>query len=258
LSKTQPISQVNFMPPPLTEADMWGATPIDLMVCRINFKRARYDGPFTPAGLDYSLIYPGAAGGTNWGGISVDDDNKIAIDNTNDIPMFVQQVPREKVPNADDAPLPQRHTPFVMHFGFFFGPLSMPCSQPPWGKLAAVDLKTGQILWRHVVGTARDSGPLGGHGGPPLLVGTPSFGGTLTTRGGLTFMAATMDRYFRAFDSKTGRKLWEYRIPAGGQATPMTYMADGKQYIVLTTGGHALFGTKPGDETIAFTLPDSH
>jgi membrane-bound PQQ-dependent dehydrogenase (glucose/quinate/shikimate family) len=255
-SPVQRFSNLNFIPPPLQEKQMWGATPIDQMICRIHFKRARYDGPFTPPGTDYSLIYPGTGGGTDWGGISVDDDAKTVIANTNDVPMFVQQVPREKVPGADDTLWPQRQTPYVMKFGIMFGPTGIPCNQPPWGKLAAVDIATGKEKWRSVVGTAQDDGPFKIATGLKLLIGTPSFGGTLTTRGNLVFMAATLDRYFRAFDSKTGRMLWEFRIPAGGQATPMTYMAGGKQYIVLTTGGHAHFGTKPGDETIAFTLPD--
>jgi quinoprotein glucose dehydrogenase len=235
---------------------MWGATPIDEMMCRIAFKSLRYQGPFTPPGFDTTLIFPGPVGGIDWGGVSVDDDNKIMIANTNDIPVFVRLVPRETVPDHNSLMKPAFNTPNIVRIGIFMGPLGIPCLQPPWGHLAAVDLKTGQTMWRHVIGTARDSGPLGTESGVPLLVGTPNLGGSLTTRGGVTFIAATLDRYIRAFDVKTGRKLWEHRLPAGGQSTPMTYMAGGKQYIVLTAGGHGLLGTKLGDETIAFTLPD--
>ena len=159
------------------------------------------------------------------------------------------------MPDADAQPFPARGTPYVVQIGLFMGPLGIPCMQPPWGKLAAVDLTTGRVLWRREVGTARDSAPLGIGAGPPLTIGTPNLGGTLTTRGGLVFMAATLDRYLRAFDAKTGRILWEHRLPAGGQSTPMTYMAGGRQYVVLTVGGHALLGTKLGDATMAFRLP---
>lgn len=254
LSPTQPISQIWFKPPPLAEAAMWGATPIDQMLCRIAFRQMLFEGPFTPPGLKRTVIYPGAVGGIDWGGISVDPDRKVVFANTNDFPVFVQLVPRETVPGADDVPFPARKTPYIVQIGLFMGRLGIPCMQPPWGKLAAVDLATGKTLWRREVGTARDSAPLGIGAGPPLTIGTPNLGGTLTTRGGLVFMAATLDRYLRAFDAKTGRILWEHRLPAGGQSTPMTYMAGGEQYVVLTAGGHALLGTKLGDATIAFRL----
>ena len=136
------------------------------------------------------------------------------------------------------------------------GPLKIPCLQPPWGQLAAVDLKTGKRLWRRPIGTSRDSGPFGVPFGPPLLIGTPNMGGMLVTRGGLVFHSATLDRYLRAYDMRTGKELWKHRLPAGGQSTPMTYLAGGKQYIVMTAGGHGLMGTKLGDATIAFKLPD--
>jgi quinoprotein glucose dehydrogenase len=256
VSKTQPISQINFIPPPLTEEVMWGATPIDQMMCRISFRRARYSGPFTPPGLRDTLMYPSPAGGFVWSGISVDDDNKIALVSINEVPMHVQLVPREEVAHADDTLWPERHTPFVVMFGMYFGPLKIPCKQPPWGTFAAIDLKSGKVLWRHVISTSKDEGPLDIPTGLPLLIGTPTFGGTLTTRGGLVFMAGTLDHYFRAFDVRTGRKLWEYRLPVGAHATPMTYTAGGKQFIVLTVGGHAHFDTKFSDETIAFSLPN--
>jgi quinoprotein glucose dehydrogenase len=258
LSGTQPLSQLNFFPPPLAEAQMWGATPIDQMMCRIALRQMRYDGPFTPPGLKKILIYPGAVGGIDWAGVSVDDDHKTVIANTNDFPVFTQLVAREKDPNAAKEPFPARHTPYVVHIGLFMGPLGIPCLQPPWGQLAAVDLTTNKRIWRRPIGTAHDSGPFNIGVGPPLLVGTPNLGGALTTRGGLVFLSATLDRYLRAYDLKTGRMLWQYRLPAGGQSTPMTYMAGGHQYVVMTAGGHALLGTKLGDATMAFRLPDKH
>jgi quinoprotein glucose dehydrogenase len=136
------------------------------------------------------------------------------------------------------------------------GPLTVPCGQPPWGQLAAVDLTTNKIVWRHPVGTARDSGPFKWKLPIPLPIGAMNFGGTMATGSGLVFMGATMDNYIRAFDVRNGRELWRARLPAGGQAMPMTYMAGGKQYVVITAGGHGRIGTTVGDYTIAYTLPD--
>ncbi|RYD92866.1 MAG: membrane-bound PQQ-dependent dehydrogenase, glucose/quinate/shikimate family, partial [Sphingomonadales bacterium] len=225
LTKTQPISKLNFFPDPLRESHMWGATPIDQMLCRIALKQMRYDGPFTPPGTDRVLIYPGAVGGIDWGGVSVDDDRKVVVANTNDFPVFVQLVPKDKVPDIKKEYFPAHGSPYVVRIGLFMGPLGIPCLQPPWGKLAAVDLRTGKRLWRRPIGTAQDSGPLNLGAGPPLLIGTPNLGGALTTRGGVVFISATLDRYLRAYDVRTGRLLWQHRLPAGGQATPMTYMA---------------------------------
>ena len=256
LSKTQPVSNLNFFPEPLREALMWGATPIDQMMCRIAYRQLRYQGPFSPPGTDTTLIYPGAVGGIDWAGVSVDDDHKTVIANTNDFPVFVRLVPRAKVTDLPQEPFPANHSPYVVKIGLFLGPLGIPCMQPPWGKLAAVDLKTGKTLWRRPIGTARDSGPFNSGMGPPMLIGTPNLGGSLTTRGGVVFIAATLDRYLRAYDLRNGRLLWQTRLPAGGQSTPMTYMAGGRQYVVLTAGGHGLLGTKLGDATMAFRLPD--
>jgi membrane-bound PQQ-dependent dehydrogenase (glucose/quinate/shikimate family) len=256
LSKTQPISKLNFFPPPLAEEQMWGATPIDQMLCRIAYKKIRYEGPFTPPGTDRILIYPGAIGGIDWGGVAVDDDHKIVVSNTNDFPVFVQLVPRSEVKDISKEYFPAHNSPYVVRIGLFMGPLNIPCLQPPWGQLAAVDLKTGKRLWRRPIGTSRDSGPFGVRFGPPLLIGTPNMGGMAVTRGGVVFHSATLDQYIRAYDIRTGKELWKHRLPAGGQSTPMTYMAGGKQYVVMTAGGHGLMGTKLGDATIAFRLPD--
>jgi quinoprotein glucose dehydrogenase len=86
--------------------------------------------------------------------------------------------------------------------------------------------------------------------------GVPNFGGPISTGSGLVFIAATIDNYLRAFDAKSGAELWKGRLPAGGQATPMTYLWKGKQYVVIAAGGHEKAGTKQGDQVIAFALPD--
>jgi quinoprotein glucose dehydrogenase len=117
-------------------------------------------------------------------------------------------------------------------------------------------LKTRKLLWKVTLGTSRDTGPFGLRLPLPLTTGAPNIGGTVVTRSGLIFVAATTDQYLRAFDLANGRELWRGRLPAGGQATPMVYIApDGHQYVVVTAGGHGALETRYGDYTIAFRLP---
>jgi quinoprotein glucose dehydrogenase len=237
---------------------MWGITPLDQMICRIRFRKTRYEGRYTPPNTDYSLVYPGLTGTMNWGGLSIDEDRQIAIANITMIPWRVRLVPRKQVSaavaNARWTPL-MIGTPYAWEQEPFLGPLAVPCNQPPWGRLTAVDLRSGRTLWSRPLGTARDSGPLGLGFGPPIPVGVPNVGGAVTTRGDVTFIAGTMDQYIRAFDTRNGAELWKARLPAGGQATPMTYMAAGRQYLVVSAGGHAILGTRKGDVTLAFALP---
>ena len=120
----------------------------------------------------------------------------------------------------------------------------------PWGVIAGVDLNSGEIVWRKTLGTTQDIAP----GGLALNFGTPSFGGPIVSRGGLIFIAATMDNYLRALNVETGEELWKGRLPAGGQATPMTYVWKGRQYVVIAAGGHGKSDTKSGDYVVAFAL----
>ena len=130
--------------------------------------------------------------------------------------------------------------------------LGLPCSPPPWGTLVGIDLATGELRWEVPLGTTEDLAPL------PfgLGLGVPSQGGPIVTASGLVFIAATMDDYLRAFDVESGEELWRGRLPAGGQATPLTYRVgqDSKQFVVIAAGGHALMGTTQGDAVVAFTL----
>jgi quinoprotein glucose dehydrogenase len=127
----------------------------------------------------------------------------------------------------------------------------LPATPPPWGTLAAIDLAGGKLLWEV---------PLGYLGDPKqepraLQWGSPNLGGAITTSAGLVFVAASIDGHFRAFDIQTGKELWQAELPAGGQATPMSYEVDGKQYVVICAGGHARLGTKLGDYVVAYALP---
>ena len=273
LSPTQPASAISLRPAKLTEADMWGVTPLDQLWCRIQFRRARYDGTFTAQGLTPAVIHPGQFGITDWGGASIDEVNKILVMNSSGIPFYDTLVPRERAPKAVQSfvkavkpgePVSkgggetgwgaQAGTPFAINNEAFLNPLGVPCNQPPWGYMNAFDLKTGRVLWRSLLGTAERNGPLGIPSYLPLTVGVPNIGGTVTTAGGLIFVGAAADEYFRAFDLRTGREVWKVPLPAGGQATPMSYESGGRQFVVITAGGHSNVGTRIGDYTIAYAL----
>jgi quinoprotein glucose dehydrogenase len=262
LSPTQPFSDLSFRPRAiLTGAQMWGSTMFDQLACRIKFHRLRYEGPFTPPSEQGTLVFPGDFGMFEWGGIAIDPDRQIAIANPQSIPFISRLVPRGKdnpaAPNAAHPPgtelgvQPMYGTPYGVDLGIFLSPLGIPCLAPPWGSLAAIDLKTHDIVWQHRVGTIRDEAPL-----PlPFKLGVPMLGGPIVTAGGVAFLTGTMDDYIRAFDVQNGSLLWQDRLPAGGQSTPMTYAVDGRQYVVTVDGGHGSFGTRLGDYVRAYALP---
>lgn len=263
VSPTQPFSDLTFRPKkPLTGADMWGATMYDQLVCRVMFHKLHYEGTFTPPSLQGTLVFPGNLGMFEWGGIAVDTDRQIAIANPIALPFVSKLIPRgpgnplEPEPGAkgsgtESGIQPQYGVPYGVTINPFLSPLGLPCKQPAWGYMAAIDLKTNQIIWKKRIGTVRDSSPI-----PlPFKMGMPMLGGPIVTAGGVAFIGATADNYIRAFDVNTGKEIWRARLPAGGQATPMSYSVNGRQYVVIAAGGHGSFGTKLGDYVIAYALP---
>ena len=272
LAKTQPFSDgmASFRGPDLREADMWGLTPLDQLQCRMRFRQARYEGPLTPPGLDRpNLVYPGYLGGIDWGSISVDADRGIMIVNSNRMPVTGQMLTRAEAKkrnvgmvgvDKDADPKrgqPQNNTPYAVDVQPFLSPLGVPCNAPPFGLLTAVDLRSGKVIWNKPIGTARDSGPLGIRSGLPITMGLPNAGGSVTTRGGLVFIAAVQERTFRAFDTATGREVWSVRLPGGGQATPMTYWSSksGRQFVVIAAGGNVPLQSKISTKIVAYALP---
>jgi quinoprotein glucose dehydrogenase len=255
---TQPISDLTFSPPPLQEKDMWGVSLFDQLACRISFHRYKYEGRYTPPSLGGSIIYPGNFGTFNWGSVAVDPERQIMFGMPTYLAFTSRLVPRSEIApkgqgekGSEQGLNRNEGAPYGVYMGPFLGPLGIPCQAPPWGYVAGADLKTGKIAYKHKNGTVHDMTPL-----PlPFKVGVPGIGGPIVTKGGVAFLGAAVDNYLRAYDVTTGRQLWEARLPAGGQSTPMTYTAGDKQYVLMVAGGHGSVGTKPGDYVIAYRLP---
>jgi quinoprotein glucose dehydrogenase len=261
LSPTQPVplATPRLVPDRLDPKDAWGLTPWDRGKCRDLIASLRRDGIFTPPCLKGTLEYPGNIGGTNWGGVSFDRSRGLIVLNQTNIPFIVQLIPRDEAnrlswKEGDWEYAPMKGTPYVMRRKALLSPWHMPCNSPPWGTLAAVEADTGRVRWQVPLGTIRELAPI-----PlPIKLGTPTVAGPLTTASGLTFIGATLDSTFRAFDTETGRELWEARLPASAVATPLTYRSrpGGRQYVVVAAGGHGkAAGTKLSDALIAFALP---
>ncbi|MGC4252512.1 MAG: pyrroloquinoline quinone-dependent dehydrogenase, partial [Sphingobium sp.] len=208
---------------------------------------------YTPIDTRPTLIYPLTLGGSNWGGLSYDPGRNLLIANSNDLAGITQLVPRPAGGKGDPGKVSMTGSPYTLKFDAFLAPSGAPCNRPPWGRLTAIDLNTGQKKWDVPLGTTRDVAPW------PLWTktGVPNQGGTLTTASGLVFIGAATDNFLRAFDTQTGEELWKGRLPAGGQATPMSFRLnrDGKQYIVISAGGHGALGSTQGDYLMAYTLP---
>lgn len=142
-----------------------------------------------------------------------------------------------------------------MNAGWRLPLTGMLCKQPPYGGIRAIDMATGRIIWDRPLGEARTNGPFGIPSMLPFAIGTPNNGDAVVTASGVIFIAAAIDNLIRAIDLKSGKPLWKDVLPAGGQATPMTYMAGGRQYLVIAPGGHHFMETPIGDAVIAYTLP---
>jgi quinoprotein glucose dehydrogenase len=256
-----PVQPPPLLPVRLAPEDAWGLTPWDRRRCRDAIGGLHNEGIFTPLAERPTLLFPGSLGGANWGGGALSPRQQRLIVNVNAAP-FVAQLMRGKVAaTVQDHPVAgqktmyvtMQGTPYTLAVGPLLSPLGIPCTAPPWGKLVAVDLAEGRIAWEAPLGSVHEMGPfpLPWH----INWGTPNLGGGLVTDGGVFFIGATMDRQFRAFDVRDGRQLWTYTLPVDATATPMSYTLDGRQYVLINAGGHAMYNRGTGDHLIAFALP---
>ncbi|MBV6418307.1 MAG: Quinoprotein glucose dehydrogenase [Steroidobacteraceae bacterium] len=262
-SPTQPFPKTPPLvsPGPIRPQDAWGLTFWDRGKCRELIAKYRNEGAYTPPDLAGTILFPSFVGGVNWGGVAHDLRSNRIIAVVNHFPFVVTLAPRETLriqresggfPESEFAA--QRGTPYGARREPLVSPWGLPCVRPPWGTLVSVDLGKNRIDWEV---------PLGGTRGilpawlPSRDFGMPGLGGAIVTAGDLVFVAAAMDNRFRAFDVETGKELWKRALPAGGQATPMTYRAgpDHRQFVVIAAGGHGGLDTPKGDYVIAYALP---
>jgi quinoprotein glucose dehydrogenase len=267
ISPTQPftVKPRSLMPTePITPDNVFGMNEKDRAECRALVAQYRSEGIYTPPSLRGTIMYPGNGSGVNWGSVAVDPSRQLLIANTTRFATLVQLMPREDFDRArtesekkgeDYEYGAHRGAPFGMRRRTLLSSSRVPCNQPPWGTLAAVDLATGDVRWEVPFGMVPEEHPRRGDFGDKAI-GTPNGGGPLVTASGLIFIGASMDAYFRAVDIESGKELWRSKLPRAGIATPMTYQAaDGRQIIVIAAGGHGKMGLPPGDHVVAFALP---
>ncbi len=235
-TKPKPFARVN-----LTEKDLTNISPEAHANALEIFKNSKSGPQFTPISNKLTLIIPGTLGGANWSGASFDPETGLLYVNSNDLPSHIGLVP-----NPSGKPYAFKNT----GYNRFWDTNEYPLITPPWGSLTAINLNTGDFAWQVPLGEFDE---LTKKGISPT--GAPNLGGSMVTAGGLVFIASTKDEKFRAFDKETGKILWETKLPAGGYASPGTYMVNGKQYIVIACGGGGKMLTKSGDHYIAFALP---
>lgn len=268
-AKTQPFStgMPSFAGPDLKEEDMWGLTPFDALWCRIQFRRARYDGPMTPPAEKPWIYSPGFMGGIDWGSVSIDQADQVMIVHAAQIAnrdffvpasYFGSQVPKDRLPfpyfRQEGSPY------YAVYIALFRSPTGMPCQRPPYGVLGAVDLKTHKLLWKRPLGTSRNSGPFGLQLPISLPMGSPAIGGSVATAAGIVFLSGTLDQYLRAVDVRTGEELWRTQLPSPGFANPISYLSpkSGRQYVAIASGGISHFTKAHGLFVKAFALAPAH
>lgn len=248
-ARTQPFP---MKPPPLsriaavTRDQLATISPASRAECEAMFDKATSGGLYTPTGLSATLWFPGTMGGATWSGGAVDPKSGLLFVNTNEVGAIGLMQPQ-----PPGAPLAYKRASPWGDYARFWDSARLPCQQPPWGQLHAVDLNRGEIRWQVPLGEAPQ---LAGRG---LTTGTPNIGGAIVTSSGLVFIAATNDAKLRAFEATSGRVLWTGALPASGHATPITYRAPGRgrQLVVVAAGGGGRFSTTVSDTIVAFGLP---
>lgn len=258
LSPTQPFPAATppIVPSTLSADDAFGITWFDKRACAKEIELSRAEGLFTPPSEQGTLLLPFTGGGANWGGASFDPVRNLLVVNMSNMAHRVHLFRSDNLEAMredyhDQEVSPQEGAPFGMKREVLLSPLGLPCTAPPWGIIAGVDLASGAIVWRKTLGTTEDLSSA-----PGMQLGTPTLGGAAVTAGGLVFIGATFDHYLRAFSVATGDEIWKGRLPAPAFATPMTYEWNNKQYVVIYSGGYSRMDTGLSDRVIAFALPD--
>jgi quinoprotein glucose dehydrogenase len=225
--------------------------------CEAQLRGMRSEGIFTPPSLKGTVIFPGNIGGSNWSGVAVDPQRRVAIVPSNRLITVAALIPRadaqqERMGGTRFSEFAaQSGTPYAMHRTHLIGPEGVPCNAPPWGVLTAIDLQSGATLWEKPYGRMAHLASVAGSD----RWGSPNLGGAMVTAGGLIFGGGTFDQSLHAYDIQTGVELWSAQLPAGVHGSPMTYVTDaGDQYVVVSAGGHREFRDKPGDYIVAFAL----
>ncbi len=265
LSPTQPFP---VKPPPLMKTglepdDAWGLTFWDRGKCREEIEKARTGPIFTPPSTDGWIMNPSTAGGPNWGGGAFDPGRNLVVTNVSKVALWLRLFPQSELEGNFDTfdaaagapmgpPAPIQGTDYAIEQRVFLSPIFNPCTAPPWSSLVAVDVAAGEIAWDVTLGTIEHLSPVP----VPLKWGSPMAGGPIITAGGLVIIGATADHQLRAFDIDTGEELWSIETPSASHATPMTYAIDGRQFIVIASGGHLFINPRAIDDwLVAYALP---
>jgi quinoprotein glucose dehydrogenase len=253
--ETWPTQPFPVKPPALTRQSMTRdeishVTPEAKRYCTELFDKLTNKGMYTPAGLEPTLMFPGYHGGGNWSSASYDPATGFLYVNMNEDGAIGQMNPQ-----PPGSPIPYIRRGRFEEYAWFRDKNNRPCQQPPWGTLTAVDLKNGDIVWQVPLGVVDELEAKGIHD-----TGTQNLGGSIVTAGGLLFIAATTDHRLRAFDSRSGKQLWETQLEANGHATPMTFQGkkSGKQYVVIASGGGGFLRSLSSvlsDSVVAYALP---
>jgi quinoprotein glucose dehydrogenase len=249
-AKTQPFP---VKPPPLAkntfrEEDMYNRSPEHARFCKELFvsNQMKIGPPFTPLPLEgNALFFPSTLGGGDWGGVSVDPSLGLLFVNIMNIGQWGHMEKR-----GNDFVRTSAYGPYAR---FWNRETRIPCQNPPFGELVAVDLASGEIAWRSVLGRIEALEAIGVRD-----TGSLNLGGSIATAGGVIFIGATNDSRFRAFDSKSGKLLWETKLEASAHSIPVTYMGrDGRQYVaVMAEGGGAYLGGGSSNALVAYALPE--
>jgi glucose dehydrogenase len=256
---TWPTQPFPLKPPPVARntfdpaKDFYSLTPEHAAYCKElwDANKMYTEGPYTPPGVDATMVtFPSTLGGGNWNGFSYDPTLGLVFTSVMNLGQVAKMV--EGQARGGGPTTWVRRSPWGGAAGRFWNPeTKIPCSAPPFGELVAIDVNRGDIAWKVPLGFVESLKAKGFD-----KTGTLNIGGSIATAGGLIFVGATIDCRFRAFESKTGKQVWETALPACAHSTPMTFLGkDGRQYVAVAAGGGSFLGAAAGSKIVAFGLP---